>query len=652
MRSKWPGLLCLWTGAVVLAVVLGWLVYRVDRISRRLRSTDVHLAALQDYLDNQLADQALIRHHLAGLKGEIDGLADDVAPFVTVAPGLRWVPIYGGDLAATPALLRVADRLTEAAVIIADVLAPLDAGAGADALPVLAQSLAAHQAELAYVEALLVDAEAMRSSIEGDTLSPVLAQRLDWVDGYLPRLRQAVPLLRQTPDMLGAYCPRTYLILGQNQDELRPTGGYITMAGHVRLDHGRIVAVEMRDSYAVDDLSLPYPRPPAPLYAYMGADLWLLRDANWSPDFPTSAHQAAELYWLGQHVAVDGVIAVDQAALSLLLRGLGPVKVTTSAGVDEVTSENVTDLLRLRWAPGPGQDLSGEWWRQRKSFMVSLAQVILEQLQHGNRDANWLLLAQSLDQALKEKHILLASPHRAWAQALARLNWDGALRSEAGDLLTVIDANVGFNKASAMVGRQTDYQVSLSEDGSATAYASLIYRHPSQKVVTACQIMPRYDPVYADMMDRCYWNYVRLLVPAGAVLRSAPHHVVPAAALWRGQATTGQVDVEELPAGYTARGQLLLLAPGETAALDFTYELPIGTAARQANGTWLYRLRLPKQPGTHRLSWEVVVHLPEGARLLNSTPEGLLEGETSLTYHLPQATDQQITVRYRLGSAQ
>jgi hypothetical protein len=652
VKSRRLCLICLWSGLLMLAAVLGWLVYRADLVSHRLDAIDGHLAALQGNLDQPFG-QALVREHLVGLQGEIDGLAGDAAPFVAVTPYLRWVPAYGGDLAAAPALLRLADRLARAATIMADILQPMDADAGLESLPAVAQSLAAHQTDLSMVEALLLDAQAIRPSIDRDSLSPSLAKRLDLVDVALPRLRQALPLLRQMPDMLGVYCPRTYLILAQNQDELRPTGGYITAAGHLVLDRGRIVTFEMRDSYAVDDLSLPYPRPPLPLYTIMGADLWLLRDANWSPDFPTSARQAAELYWLGQRVAVDGVIAVDQAALPLLLKGLGSVEVSTSAGVDTVTAENVIKLLRLRWAPAPGQNLSGEWWKQRKSFMVSLGQAALERLRGGGQATNTemepLLLAQGLDQALREKHILLSSDHAAWAQALATLGWDGALRAQPGDLLAVIDANVGFTKASAVVERQTDYQVSLGQDGSAAAYVSLVYHHTSQKAIAACQITPRYDPVYTDMMDCCYWDYVRLVVPKGATLRSAPHIVVPAEAMLRGQATTGQVDTEELPTGVLAWGQLFLLAPGETAALDFAYELPAGTAARQADGGWLYRLRLPKQPGTDRRPWQVTVRLPEGARLSRSTPAATAQDGAALVYRLAQDTDQEIVVQYRLG---
>jgi hypothetical protein len=286
---------------------------------------------------------------------------------------------------------------------------------------------------------------------------------------------------------------------------------------------------------------------------------------------------------------------------------------------------------------------------QRKSFMVSLGQAVLQRLRGGGQAMKPLLLAQGLDRALREKHLLVASGHTAWAQALAGQDWDGALRSQPGDLLAVIDANVGFTKASAVVERQTDYQVSLRPDGSVAAYVSLVYHHPSQKIIAACQITPRYDPVYTDMMDRCYWDYVRLVVPKEATLRAAPHIIVPAEAMLRGEATTGQVDAEELPTGALAWGQLFLLAPGETAALDFAYELPAGTAARQADGDWLYRLRLPKQPGTDRRPWQVTVRLPEGARLLDSTPAATAQDGAALVYRLSQDTDQEIVVWYRLG---
>ena len=43
------------------------------------------------------------------------------------------------------------------------------------------------------------------------------------------------------------------------------------------------------------------------------------------------------------------------------------------------------------------------------------------------------------------------------------------------------------------------------------------------------------------------------------------------------------------------------------------------------------------------------MRLPEGARLVSSTPPATSEDQLSLAYRLSQDADQEIVVRYRLG---
>ena len=45
---------------------------------------------------------------------------------------------------------------------------------------------------------------------------------------------------------------------------------------------------------------------------------------------------------------------------------------------------------------------------------------------------------------------------------LAEQDWDGALSSEGGDFLTVLDSNIGFNKSNAVVETSLSYDVDLS----------------------------------------------------------------------------------------------------------------------------------------------------------------------------------------------
>ena len=155
----------------------------------------------------------------------------------------------------------------------------------------------------------------------------------------------------------------------------------------------------------------------------------------------------------------------------------------------------------------------------------------------------------------------------------------------------------------------------------------------------------RYDPVYEQNMERCYWDYHRLIIPAGAQLISGPQIVVEGQYLLRGKATTGKTDVALLGSDKISWGQLFLLAPEESISLDYVYTLPPGTA-HFVKDHWEYDLYLQKQPGTLEPTVEVVVTLPEGAQLLKSQP--LTQPGAIITYLTNLKADQEIKLTYDL----
>jgi hypothetical protein len=215
------------------------------------------------------------------------------------------------------------------------------------------------------------------------------------------------------------------------------------------------------------------------------------------------------------------------------------------------------------------------------------------------------------------------------------------------DYLMVVEANVGFNKASAKVDRQLMYQVVLETDGSATARVTMQYQHSAPKRVDHCSQEPRYNPVYELNMERCYWNYQRLIVPAGARLISGPRYVVPGQYLLQGRPTHGEIDVAPVGSDKKSWGQLVLLAPQDNLSLDYHYRLPAGTAT-YAEDQWAYRLFLQKQAGILSLPVEVTVILPEGARLLTSQPTPQSHLDTTVNYQLNLQTDLVIHLSYSL----
>ena len=618
-----------WSLVLLTVVLLAAWGVRLAQTGQSLRQ---HLAQAQALADvpaevDPVAACALVRE----MRGDVVVLEREAGGLVRLAPALGWLPKVGGDLQAAPHLLAMADGLTEAGTLACDALEPAlvafggtDEASGGFSLEQMVTLLAEHQADLERARAAVERAQEAWAQVDvgrGVVIASLLEGKTALLDQALPLLGMGLEAAAVAPDLLGMDEPRTYLVLALNEDERRPIGGYITGAGEVWLEAGQLVTMTFRDSYAVDDFTQPYPDPPEPLRRYMGIDLWVFRDSNWSPDFPTAARQAISLYRPGYPVSVDGVIALDQQAVRGLVDGLGSLAME---GAEEpVTGDTVITYMRRAWAPEDG-DLTGGWWGQRKSFMGTLAGAAWERVQGGQVD--WVTLARALLRLLEEKHLLIYLRNPDAAALLSEQGWDGALRSGPAlstaegpdDFLMVVDANVGYNKASARVQETISYQVDLHQSPP-QAMLTLVYTHTST-VDRPCTPGSRYDPVYEQMMDRCYWDYLRVYVPQGSRLLDATRIPVPGEVLFSGEGESGEVAVQPAEEGpWLTFAVLGLLPPSATQTRFFTWTIPADVVQWQGDEGW-YSLRVQKQPGTAGHPLSVRVRLPEGSVLLDATP--------------------------------
>ena len=641
--AYYGGHLLIGLGLLLLVLVAGWLTLQAVRFYTAYRIVNENLAALRSAAAAGPSDPASLEQQARDLAGGLVAMQQAADPFGPLLPYLGWLPGYGGDLQAAPTLLGLGSELGQTGLLVLDAWAAGPEPAGDQPLSRLVTILEPIGPDLAQARARLQARQAALSQLPVESLSPRTGRIVEQLNTYLPLLITGLELGSDLPALLGSEAPRTYLLLAPNADELRPAGGYITSAGHLTLDRGQIVDFVMQDSYAVDRLRDEYPYPPGPLYTYMQADYWVLRDAGWSPDFPTAARQAMALYELGQGIEAEGVISFDQYALAALLGGLGPVTVEGQ----EVTGQNVIQLMRQQWAPDAGQKLDSAWWQQRKSFMVSLGETVIHQLQTDLEPGQLPGLLAALTQANREKHLLIYL--NRVSQTDPRLSQlAGALEPVQGDYLMVVDANLGFNKASAQVERRLHYQVTLAADGSAQIQAELVYRHQALKRRPDCAIEIRYDPVYEQNMQRCLWNYVQLLVPAGARLSQGPQEIIDGRYLLSGEATPGTIETTPVSPDKQSWGQLMLLRPESEKTLTYAYTLPAQTARPLPDG-WQYRLFLQKQPGTLSPATLVSLTLPPGAVWLDSEPQPVSLSQNTATFELNQPTDQWLRVNYRLA---
>jgi hypothetical protein len=195
---------------------------------------------------------------------------------------------------------------------------------------------------------------------------------------------------------------------------------------------GRVAGLDLADTSTLDDPSVTYPAPPEPLGRYLDVEAWYLRDANWSPDFPTTAQTAETLYTLGNPRTFDGVLTLDQAALRMLLEATGPVTVPGVPG--RVTASNVVAQMRAARDPAPGQGVSYEWWLQRKEFIPKMAKAIFRQLIWTRPGS----LLQAAIRVLDERHVNLWLREAGAAEVLAAQGWDGAVQPNGGDYVMLV----------------------------------------------------------------------------------------------------------------------------------------------------------------------------------------------------------------------
>src|SRR5690606_24264615 len=137
--------------------------------------------------------------------------------------------------------------------------------------------------------------------------------------------------------------PKTYLLIFQNYDEARATGGFIGTYGVLKVSNGKIDKLKIESIYNLDgqlfeDIAAPGPFQPA-------IPKWGIRDANWFADFPTSADKLLYFYEKVGETA-DGVIATTPQIFSELLKLTGSIEMG-QYGVT-LTAENFQEQVQFK----------------------------------------------------------------------------------------------------------------------------------------------------------------------------------------------------------------------------------------------------------------------------------------------------------------
>lgn len=420
--------------------------------------------------------------------------------------------------------------------------------------------------------------------------------------------RDLLPLLKWG---FGFDQKKTFALVIENSSELRPTGGFISAIGFLTLEKGKLLDLSFIDVYQIDSQLTGKEEPPEPIKKILGESAWLVRDANWDPDGPSSARQMEKMIARSTGRVVDGVVFIPATALKTILSTTGPVTLSTG---EEITASNILEHTTF------SGDLDIETGKQ-PNIMISTIQS-LRKLSEGPFASK---LIKGVLLALQSGDLIVTVNDSSPSLGHFAEKIDGHIEDAEcflqfqtkkciADSIYIVDANLGVNKVDYFLKRERSLDVQISTDSDTSNTLTLRYRNTSPS---------------SSRPGGNYRGYTRVYIPIDSVVSSIVE-LTP----------QGQIEVQSdqgVETGKHVIGFYLDVPYGQETAIKIVYQrsqpLPV------VNGVSAYSLLFQKQPGLMNVPTLITIHYPHSLKPLAITPDIKMATDSLLFYFSGDKTD-------------
>ena len=496
-----------------------------------------------------------------------------------------------------------------------------------------------------YGHQALVKADELNEEIDRINVE---ALPVDYQDEFVVLADQAVFLqssLRELLDIadslqifLGASYDKRYLLIFQNNTELRASGGFMGSFATIDFSQGEIknLTTPGGGTYDTEGGMRVLVQAPEPLR--LVNPLWHLWDCNWWPDWPKSANKIMWFYEKSDGPTVDGVISLTPTVIERLLSVIGPVDMTKDYGV--VIDEHNFLMVVQELAEEKTDD------NKPKKIIGDLMTAIMQQLASRLDKEKLIQLIGVIDSSLAEKHILLYFTDQTLQDKIKELGWSATIEATDFDYLQVVNTNIAGGKSDRDMKQKIYLDSTIRPDGSIVNELTIERQHASIR-----------GEKFSGVRNV---NWLRVYVPLGSQLISASGWRAPDSQFFEAPDSSWQVDediAEELAttkvdtstntkiyedSNRTVFANWSMLDPGETAIIKITYKLPFALTKQappekfweklrylvDPNETYAYSLLVQKQPGSQKTEIYYNLDIQNGLQTIWNYPE---VPETQLT---------------------
>ncbi|KKS40179.1 MAG: hypothetical protein UV02_C0045G0003 [Candidatus Kuenenbacteria bacterium GW2011_GWA2_42_15] len=424
--------------------------------------------------------------------------------------------------------------------------------------------------------------------------------------------------------MLGVDEPKRWLLVFQNNAELRPTGGFLGSYAVVDLKNGEIKKIEvpgggfydLKGSLAVM-VDAPYP-------FHLFSPIWQPWNANWFFDWPSSAEKITWFYDKSGGPSVDGVVSFTPDVLEDLLKLTGQIEMP-----DYKMTIDDNNFRRLTQAEVEINYDKAE--NKPKKFIGDLLPMVLDKVfsLEGEQRVEAL---QIIFDSLKSKDLLTYFKDQDIQKIADKLKWTGRVEQYDKDYLAIVHTNIAGGKTDQVIKNTVEHKIEIMNNGEIVDAVTLTREHQGKvgdvfEGQTNTDFVRFYVPQDSKLLATSGFDPM----PTDREFQTATSGVEADPDLTRLESNlrvdgeSGTRIVDEF--GKTSFGNWLSVAPGEIKKVSVKYLLPwriqggdeVRTAAAEEHDWWslvkqyfgfrkkqqtkqqdyIYGLLVQKQPGSN-----------------------------------------------------
>lgn len=441
-------------------------------------------------------------------------------------------------------------------------------------------------AEMTQIQELLKNVD-----LSGTEYAAQFSEYREKLDALTSLLNVWVSIKEPLLTALGDRTPQTYLVLLENNDEMRLGGGFIGSLALVTFNDGRLSPIDFHDVYEFDNNYFVDQPVPVPELTGLTTQ-WRLRDSGISVDFPTSAQKAAWFLEQEGGPGVDGVIAVNLSAAQAFLETTGELALPSLS--KPLTAETFPAVLTtLVEAKAFGKTTP-------KAVLGEVLNAFMEQAKDPKTMAS--LGADAWEQ-IQKKQLLFYDKNPIVQKLFTDLGMDGTvpkLSTVQGDFFLPTFENIAGNKTDRYITTQLSHDTQILDDGSMVATVTLTRTHTFTPATLDWLKSTTRDygfTAWTGTLEKIMGNApnkeaIRYYLPEGARL-------IDSSGIYRDDVRIFYDAAQDLSYYYFDQ----TLAPGEskTVALQFALPMKFQGSFKEYDFQWI------KQPGLKAVTFQKTV---------------------------------------------